>query len=156
MGLMKFSEFNESLDSPYSYVWHNTPATQQAKGMKAMFWKGTFMTKQGLITFSMKPPDITKAVYEVDFHDKKHSFAMNKKGDAFKIMATILAMIKDAVDMDDTPIDRIFFTAEKAEEDGATGRASLYKKMAIKFGSKIGKVTVRDSKYEMAISIKVE
>ena len=156
--MLKFSEYiTESFDNPYNYKWIRQP---DWKNLKRDF-AASFTAKSGKIIFQMMKsgrPD--SGSWEVDFVDSNYNYKMNGGGDSFRIMATILMLIGDSIEKAqemELPIERVFFTADKEQDEmGKTGRASLYSKMAKKYGTRYGTVSVRDMAHELSITIKVK
>jgi hypothetical protein len=80
----------------------------------------------------------------VEFIDETHgTMDITNEGDAFRIMSTVLDIIKDAIKT--TQPDVIHFSADKnqsipgnAFKLKATGRAKLYKTMVKRFAGKVG------------------
>lgn len=83
-----------------------------------------------------------EAVIEFTDETTDFSFDLTGKGDAMRIMSTILDTIKDTIKT--TNPDLITFSADKEEESKdlksvhRTGRAKLYKTMVKRFAGKLG------------------
>lgn len=90
-------------------------------------WDGTFKTKDGHdVNLVMASSTEWPGVMEVEFNRPvkgAEAHAINNKGDAFKIFATVIAMMKQVVTKERP--DYIYFLADKKEQS----RIDLYQAM---------------------------
>ncbi len=130
---LKTLEFNEALNKPYPYKWKYNTA---GKGY-ASFETGTSTIVVEIEQFFKGTGDIEYYhtgddpidVHEITFHDAAESnkrsskFKLTGKGAAFRVMATIIAVITEYVMKHKSNIDALGFIAS------GRGRSRLYERI---------------------------
>lgn len=159
---MRIVELTESLSSPYPFKWNNMPRYDD----QAMVGKFKGAKENYVFKFD---PAWEEGKYEIDFQTtpmRSGGFQLTGTGDAFRVLATVMAMIEDGVKRlreNGRTVNLIWFTAQKEEGSSdpfdrhahPTGRADLYKRMIQKYGSRIGTVEVDESEAIVEFRIKV-
>lgn len=160
--MQSFKEFiSEAFDSSFPYKWTHIPDDDTTGFI------GEFKTDSSTIKFEMQNEDAPD-VFEVSFgkisQGKMNNYSMTGEGEGLKVMSTVLKMIYDALEkskkIEGVNISEITFSAEKDQGKGdekvKTGRAKLYNRMAQKFASKIGKLSINDEERSTYFKITVD
>ena len=138
-------------NKPYKYKWEGK------KRLRKLFRDGIYPGLAGSAYGDFTTDDGRAGNVEFFYFDKGDgldvdiNFAINDRigvtgeGDAFRIFATVMAMIKEFISWDvDELIGEVMFSAEKTE---SPSRSSLYKRMVRKYAKDIGfKAHVSDDK----------
>jgi len=90
-----------------------------------------FDSKNDKITVSFLKTRIEGSYdWTVDFYDKNGNTEANQKGDAFKIFATVIKVIKEFINNNE--FERLRIRATKKDNGAENNKIKLYKKMLLK------------------------
>ena len=147
--MKKFEEFiNETLDTPYKYKWTEIPTD-----MDGDFY-GRFKSVNNSILMNIYSSGTDDPIWIVEFGPTRSTsrsidVGLTGKGDAFRIISTVIVMIKDAIkimkESSSLKIEEIYFTADKYVDGDdtsqeKTGRVKLYKRLVQKYIKDIGTI----------------
>jgi hypothetical protein len=123
-----FKEFlNEIFNNSYKWRWVSK---------NSEWWEAKFENENSKkINVLFESLSLDSSNYEVTFDtvDNEHPYKLTNEGDEFRIMSTIVDIIRSFF-KDNKKVESIVFTAYK-EQSSKGNRASLYKKMLKRFAS---------------------
>lgn len=155
-----FEEYilTESLEKPFSWSW--TYWNQDGSLFMATATAPTDRGDSVVISFdqfmSNDPIDITFSRKAWDATDDYYPMGVNGRGEAFRIFATVLdvikAFLKEYHKKTGSPVEYLTLSADKVgagTTDAAASRIKLYDRLIKKFGPRLGaKISAEDSRKE--------
>ena len=124
---MTFKNFLESFDKPYKFEVPNVTKTDKQYG---------FETDEGIyyIVSMLMNTDEDKKYIILTFETEQGAMYMTDTGDAFRVMATVIDIMKKEISFLKSS-DVIHFEAD----DGDRGRKKLYKRLGKVLAKEVGK-----------------
>ena len=122
-----FKSFVEAFDNPYKFEPYSVTKSDKQYG---------FETSEGIyyIVSMLKNKDQGKTATIVAFETEQGHMGMTGSGDAFKVMATVIDIMKKEISFLKSS-DIIHFEAD----DGDRGRKKLYKRLGKVLAKEVGK-----------------
>lgn len=133
MELKTLSFTVESLTSPYKWHW---------KSRQAVYPVAEFTTNSR-DTIHVNFDHQARGTYDVDFTSMKSGVFSTDDQDSFKVMATILDVVRAFINEFGQYVRWLEFTSVKDDDDGPDKRGSLYARMLTKYLPKEWKVDSR-------------
>jgi hypothetical protein len=140
--IMHINSVLEAFDNPYSFS--SIDRHKNEVGLPESSFSSSFKTSDGTNVIVYFDPDIERGAWDIHFERETakggYSENITDQGDAFKIYATVLKIIKQFIEKKSPT--KINFSARKIEYSGegrnTKSRAKLYDRMVNKFSSQMG------------------